>query len=154
MAVLGFALLCVGVFYTMLLYQASDIENDIRAVDAYLFSDEVSEKRQQTESVMAEIQSLRQYSLTIDGLYNELQSQNTQSAYIEMISTIIPPEVTFSNLSLESNTLTIQASSSSRIAIAEFLYNVKTASFIESYNLENISSSDTHNISITCSLRK
>jgi Tfp pilus assembly protein PilN len=120
-----YLLLTAGAYF--LFERAIDIgKKQIDAYNAFLTSEETTAKRKQVTDKRQEIESLQKYAASLDAFIQQLKSMDTiGSEYIYLITSAIPENLFFENVSMTANQLQIQGNAPTRVIIAEFLNNMQ-----------------------------
>lgn len=133
--------------------QSYQLNQTINGLNEELVSPAIVEQIAESDRVYQTLEILNQYETEITTLVDNINSRDfVTTTLLNQISSTIPTEVTFSSLSLTSTTITMQATSETRTAIAEVQYNLKQLSFISDVYIGSISSDAPYSFSLSCTI--
>ncbi|HHY82516.1 MAG TPA: PilN domain-containing protein [Clostridiales bacterium] len=133
-----YLLLVAGAFFTLEL-AVKAAQTQIDSYNEYLLSEEVSLKRQQAADKKQEINSLQQFSGSLESFIVHIQGISTISSdYLNKITSAIPHDLYFTNISMTSDQLQIQGVAPSRHLIAEYQNNMEALELFSSIHISNI----------------
>lgn len=136
--VLLYLILTAGA-YLLLEYAIRTSQNQIDSLERYLSSEEVSTQRELAEEKRKEIQSLERYSVSLNSFLNFVQKiASIDTEYIEQITSAVPKDLYFDNLSMTADQLQIQGNAPTRQVIAEYLNNMQTLDLFKDVHISNI----------------
>ena len=145
-------LIILGAFITQSV-QEFRFSSKINELNEALNSPEVQEQIAESDRVYEMLEILNQYDQELNVLVDNITSRDLiTTQLLNQISSTIPSDVTFSGLSINDTTITMQASSQSRTAIAEVQYNLKQLSFIKDVYIGSISAEAPYSFSLSCTI--
>lgn len=157
-AVMG--VLGVFIFGTLLWNSISifKLKKDITKYTEALNAPEIQEKAQEAEDINNKITLLNEYSKGLTRVTDAIISRDVVSVEIlEKLSSTLPTDVSFKNISITKGIITIQGISKSRSAIGEVQHNIKQLDIIEDATISSISSDSAvegeYSFDINCILR-
>jgi Tfp pilus assembly protein PilN len=114
-------------------------KKQIDEYNAFLTSEETTAKRQQVREKKQEIDNLQKYTASLDAFIEQLKSQDTiGTEYIQLITSAIPENLYFENVSMTANQLQIQGNAPTRVIIAEFLNNMQALEIFQDVHISAI----------------
>lgn len=134
-------------------FQTLHLKGTISKLQDELASPSVTEKIDESDWVYQMLEVLNQYNQDVTSLVDNIQSRDVvTSTLLDQISSTLPSAVVLGSLNITSTSITMQATSESRIAIAEVQHNLKQLPFISDVYIGAISSEAPYSISITCTV--
>lgn len=116
-----------------------------RSIEDYnnkLSATEIQEQLKEAEDINKQITVLKQYdSALIDVAVSVKNRDNVSDTLLIDISSTVPSEVSFKNLDIVDNTITIKGISTNRSAVAELEHNLSGLSRMESVYVNSINDS-------------
>lgn len=129
------------------------LSSKINELNEALNSKEIQEQIVESDRVYEMLEVLDQYDQELNILVDNIMSRDLiTTQLLNQISSTIPSDVTFSGLSINDTTITMQASSQSRTAIAEVQHNLKQLSFIKDVYIGSISAEAPYSFSLSCTI--
>ena len=136
--VLLYLILTAGA-YLLLEFAIRTSQNQIDILESYLSSDQISTERTLAKEKKQEIQNLEQYSVSLDSFLNHIRRIDTiGTEYTGQITSAIPQDVYFDNLSMTADQLQIQGNAPNRRMIAEYLNNMQMLGLFQDVHISNI----------------
>lgn len=117
------------------------------------------EKLTMAENLNKKYSILNDYLKEVDTVFSDIEERNiVNSTILYNISKSIPKEISFRNMSIDSNVIQIQGVSKSRVPIAELEHNLKAIDSIEEVHVGNINlegnvQEGDYSFSIKCTLK-
>ena len=119
-------------------------KDQIKVYDDFLQSEDTLEKTQLVQEKKQDIERLKVYAQSLEVFTKQLQSTDTiNSEYIQQITSTIPEELFFENISMTYNQLQIQGGAPNRIKIAELLNNMQELGLFEDVYISSIGAAST-----------
>lgn len=126
----------------------------INKLDKKLSSSEIAENLKKAEIIEGKISILNDYNSEINLLIEGVASRGRVSEEIlNLLSSTVPSEVSFNDLTISNNEISINAKSDSRTAIAEIIHNLKKLSCINDVYIGSILENDSYSFNIKCTLK-
>lgn len=145
-------LMIVGTFVTQSI-QGSQLKSKINKLNEELNSPAIQEQIVESDRVYGILEVLNQYDQELSILVKNITSRDLiTTQLLNQISSTIPSDVTFSSLSINDTTITMQANSESRTAIAEVQHNLKQLPFIADVYIGSISAEAPYSFSLSCTV--
>ena len=133
--------------------QVYQLNKKIDELNDELASPGIVEKIAESDRVYQVLESLNQYDQEVTIVVNNINSRDfVTTTLLNQISSTIPSDVTFSSLSINDTTITMQANSESRTAIAEVQHNLKQLPFIADVYIGSISAEAPYSFSLSCTV--
>lgn len=147
----------VGLFiigtFTFNQFQTYQLNKKIAELNEELSSPGIVEKIDESDRVYQMLELLNQYDQDVTVLIDNINSRDiVTTTLLNQISSTIPTDVTFSSLSLTNTSVTMQATSETRTAIAEVQYNLKQLPFISDVYVGSISPDAPYTFSLSCTI--
>ncbi|MDE5977894.1 MAG: PilN domain-containing protein [Turicibacter sp.] len=134
-------------------FQTLQLKGNISDLKDELASPSVTEKIDESDWAYQMLEVLNQYNREITSLVDNIQSRDLiTSTLLDQLSSTLPSDITLGSLNITSTSITMQATSETRIAIAELQHNLKQLPFISDVYIGAISSEVPYTISITCTV--
>lgn len=119
-------------------------KDQIKVYNDFLQSEDTLEKTQLVQEKKQDIERLKVYAQSLEVFTKQLQSTDTiNSEYIQQITSTIPEELFFENISMTYNQLQIQGGAPNRIKIAELLNNMQELGLFEDVYISSIGAAST-----------
>lgn len=116
-----------------------------RSIEDYnnkLSAPEIQEQLEEAENINTQITILKQYNSSLMDVAVSVKNRDNVSDTLLMdISSTVPSEVSFKNLDIIDNTVSIKGVSTNRSAVAELKHNLSELSRMESVYVNSIDSS-------------
>lgn len=126
----------------------------INDLEEKLSSDEIVEKLKEAEILEKKISILNNYNSEINSLIEGISTRERISEeLLILLSSTVPSEVSFNDLTISNNEISINAKSDSRTAIAEIVHNLKELSCIDEVYIGSILENDSYSFNIKCTLK-
>jgi len=133
-----YLILLAGVYFTFE-YAVKIAQNQVDAYNEYLMSEEVSTKKQEAADKKQEINELKQFAGSLEATMKSIKDTNIiGSNYLNTITSAVPQNLHFENISMTSDQLQIQGTAPSRQLIAEYLNNMEALDLFSSIHVSNI----------------
>lgn len=128
------------------------LDSSINDYKNKLESAEIQEKLKEAENVNTKINLLTQYDTSLAGIAVSIKERdNVSDTLLKDISSTLPSNVSFKNLDIVENTISIKGISSDRTSIAELKHNLSELPLMEDVyvstidNKDNLDNKDTSN---------
>ncbi|GEP66728.1 hypothetical protein CBE01nite_44960 [Clostridium beijerinckii] len=116
-----------------------------RSIEDYnnkLSASEIQEQLKEAEDVNKQITVLKQYDSALTDVAISVKNRDNVSDILLMdISSTVPSELSFKNLDIVDNTITIKGVATNRSAVAELKHNLSSLSKMQSVYVNSIDSS-------------
>lgn len=114
-------------------------QNETADLDAYLKSEEVISQRQQVTEKRGEVQELQQFDASLQAFTQHLESISViGTEYVGQITSAVPQDLYFENISMDARLLQIQGTAPSRQIIAEYINNMQALDLFQDVHVSNI----------------
>ncbi|HAX72923.1 MAG TPA: pilus assembly protein PilN [Firmicutes bacterium] len=131
--------------------EISKIKKDINYYNSELAKPEVLEKMKESDLAYQMKEVLEQFDTGLNSILTAVNSRDIITTQrLDLISSTLPSDVSFGSLSITNTTITMQATSKSRTAIAEVQHNLKALDFISDVYIGAISGTDSYSFSLNC----
>lgn len=118
------------------------LNKSIKDYNNKLSASEIQEQLKEAEDINKQITVLKRYdSALIDVAVSVKNRDNVSDTLLMDISSTVPSEVSFKNLDIVDNTITIKGVSTNRSAVAELKHNLSSLSKMQSVYVNSIDSS-------------
>lgn len=133
-----YLVLIAGAYY--LLEQMILTNQNLAAeLDSYLTSEEVISKQQEVTEKRTEVTRLQQFDTSLQTFIKHLEDISIiGTKYIEQITSAVPQDLYFENLSMDTRLLQIQGTAPNRQIIAEYLNNMQALDLFQDVHITNI----------------
>lgn len=122
------------------------LDSSINDYKNKLESAEIQEKLKEAENVNNKINLLTQYDTSLAGIAVSIKERdNVSDTLLKDISSTLPSNVSFKNLDIVENTISIKGISSDRTSIAELKHNLSDLPLMEDVYVSTIDNKDTSN---------
>ncbi|AWK49726.1 fimbrial protein [Clostridium beijerinckii] len=120
------------------------LDNSIKDYKNKLGADEIQEKLKEAETVNNEINLLKQYDTSLTGIAVSIKERdNVSYTLLKDITSTLPSQVSFKNIDIVENTISIKGVSSDRTSIAELKHNLSELPLMESVYVNSIDNKNT-----------
>lgn len=135
-AIVGILIIGSLIFNTTRMYLLDKNINDYKSK---LAASEIQEKLKEAESVNKETSVLKQYDTSLNGIAISIKKRdNVSDSLLKDISSTLPSQVSFKNLEIVENNISIKGTSSERTAIAELKHNLSELPIMEDVYVNSI----------------
>jgi type IV pilus assembly protein PilN len=118
------------------------LNKSINNYNIKLSAPETQEQLKEAEDINKQITILKQYDTALtDVAVSVKERDNVSDTLLLDISSTVPSEVSFKNLDIEDNTVTIKGVSTNRSAVAELKHNLSSLSIMQDVYVNSIDSS-------------
>jgi Tfp pilus assembly protein PilN len=115
----------------------------IEEYNEFLQSEDTMAKMQVISDKKQEIENLKTYTESLDTFIKQLDSIDIiGTEYIQLITSAVPDNLLFDNVSMTSSTLQIQGNAPSRVTIAKFLNNMQELNIFQDIHVSVINTTD------------
>ena len=134
-----YLVLIAGAYY-LLEQMILTTQNLAADLDSYLASEEVTSKQQELTEKRIELKKLQQFDTSLQAFSKHLEGISIiGTEYIGQITSSVPHDLYFENLSMDTHLLQIQGTAPNRQIIAEYLNNMQTLDLFQDVHISNIS---------------
>ena len=131
------------------------LNNKIKYYNNELSKSEVIEKIAKYDDLNNKQNILNSYNKSITNIVYSLKTREiVTNNLLDKLSSSIPSDITFNNVTISNSEVSIQAVSTTREAIAEVQHNLRELDNIEDVYISGISGEDVFNFNIKCLLRE
>lgn len=131
------------------------LNNKIKYYNNELNKPEVIEKIAKYDDLNNKGNILNSYDKSVTAILSSLKTREiVTSNLLDKLSASIPSEVTFKNITINNNEISIQAVSTTREAIAEVQHNLRELNNINDVYISGISGEEVYNFNIKCQLKE
>lgn len=132
----GFAILSTLIFNSAKLFL---LNREISNFTEKLGDSEIQTELKEANSINNQIELLTQYDIALSDVAKSTKNRNNVSdELLNKINSTIPSEITFKNLVVANNTLSIQGTASNRTSIAELEHNLKQLTIMDDTYVNSI----------------
>lgn len=131
------------------------LNSKIKYYNNELNKPEVIEKIAKYDDLNNKGNILNSYDKSVTAILSSLKTREVvTSNLLDKLSASIPSEVTFNNITINNNEISIQAVSTTREAIAEVQHNLRELNNINDVYISGISGEEIYNFNIKCQLKE
>jgi type IV pilus assembly protein PilN len=135
-AIVGILILGSLIFNSTRIYL---LNKSITSYKDKLADSEIQTQLKEAESVNKQIDVLKQYDTALtDVAVSVKKRDNVSETLLKDISSTVPSQVSFKNLDIVENTISIKGTSTGRTAVAEFKHNLNELPIMESVYVNSI----------------
>ncbi|MDB2136785.1 PilN domain-containing protein [Clostridium butyricum] len=132
----GFAILSTLIFNSAKLFL---LNREISNFTEKLGDSEIQTELKEANSINNQIEVLTQYDTALSDVAKSIKNRNNVSdELLNKINSTIPSEITFKNLVVANNTLSIQGTALNRTSIAELEHNLKQLTIMDDTYVNSI----------------
>lgn len=132
------------------------LKEDIKTIEEKLNDPAIVSQVNESEVVNSKLSILEKYNSGLVSISSAVKSRDLiNNTILDKISSVLPSDVTFKNISIVSGNVSISASSKTRTAIAEVQHNLKALDIIGDVVIGGISGDGTtgeHTFDLRCVL--
>ncbi|WP_315068346.1 PilN domain-containing protein [uncultured Clostridium sp.] len=115
------------------------LDKSISYYDGQLSIEEIQEQLKGAETVNNQIAILKKYDTAVNDVSNAVKKRdNVSDSLLIDISSTVPSQISFKNLQIEDNVVTIKGVSSDRSAVAELEHNLISLSRMQNVYVNSI----------------
>jgi len=157
--VLGLLVLAVGFYFLTTLNRINTLEAEIAHAESILENEVYQKKLKEIEELKSRISVLEEYKDNLNILNQGIQQQDFVDVYIlNSLADNTPIDIELSNVSVNNENITFNATASARTSVAQLVKNLKELDFIESVHIPGITKNtegevDTFSFSVNCSVK-
>lgn len=129
------------VTYLVNVFKIRDLENSVYEAQAIVSSPEFTIANKEKNRDSEKLKLLNNYYTSVADLNTSISNEDyINTELIKTISSVVPQNISFQNVSIASRIITMTGAASSRVAIAELQYNLKALGIFEDIYVPNVSS--------------
>ncbi len=157
--VIGLLVLAVGFYFLTTLNRINTLEAEIAHAESILENEVYQKKLEEIEELKSRISVLEEYKDNLNILNQGIQQQDFVDVYIlNSLADNTPIDIELSNVSVNNQNITFNATASARTSVAQLEKNLKELDFIESVHIPGITKNtegevDTFSFSVNCSVK-
>ncbi|AOR24626.1 PilN domain-containing protein [Clostridium taeniosporum] len=119
------------------------LNKNISYYEEQLNNSEIKQKFSEAEKINDKISTLTKYNDILDDVVDKINNRNNVSDLIlNDVNSTIPSQISFKNLQISNDILTIQGITSSRDAVGEFQHNLRELSMMKDVFVNSIDIDD------------
>ncbi len=127
-------------FYLYNIYKLQSIKEELAKIDKFLLSDSTQKSLEQYKLIEEKVQKLNTYQHIIKNAAKNIDSNDKiNTSLLENISGAMPKNVFLKVMNISSETVQLNGIASNRVAVAEFVYNLKNNGVFRIVHIGNIS---------------
>lgn len=141
------------------MFKLRRLDNNIQEYNNKLNEKSIQVKLKEAEETNKKIGLLDKYNVSLNNIYSKVRKRsNVSYDLLNKISSTVPSEVVFKSLSIESNTILIDGTSSNRESVAELKRNLSELYEMEYVYVNSINNKDAvlgeYSFNIKCVLKE
>jgi Tfp pilus assembly protein PilN len=158
--IIGLIALAAVFYFLSTMSRINTLKSEIAQADSILENEVYRKKLDEIEELKSKISVLEEYKNNLAILNTGIQRQDFVEVYIlNSIADNTPVDVELSNISINNQNITFNATSGSRPSAAQLEKNLKALDFIESVHIPGITKNtegevDTFSFSVNCSVKR
>lgn len=130
------------------------LNSKIKKLNEELEQDHIKEKIVKWEDISKKSDILTRYDSEITKIIGALDTREVVTTnLLDKLSSTLPTEVTFNSINITNTEITIQAISTSRVAIGEIEHNLKKLDIMQDVYIGAISGDENYTFDIKCVLK-
>ena len=130
------------------------LNSKIKKLNEELEQDHIKEKIVKWEDISKKSDILTRYDSEITKIIGALDTREVVTTnLLDKLSSTLPTEVTFNSINITNTEITIQAISTSRVAIGEIEHNLKKLNIMQDVYIGGISGDENYTFDIKCVLK-
>ena len=131
------------------------LNSKIKYYNTELSNPEIIEKIAKYDDLNNKGNILTSYDKSVTNILSSLETREVvTSNLLDKLSSSLPSEVTFNNITINNNEISIQAVSTTRESIAEVQHNLRELKNIQDVYISGISGEEIYNFNIKCVLKE
>ncbi len=130
------------------------LNNKIKDYNKKLEREDVKVKIEKWDEISKKDDILKRYDKELSNIVEGLRTREVvTTGLLDKLSSTLPTEVTFNSISITNTDISIQAVSTSRVAIGEIEHNLKKLNNIQDVYIGGISGDENYTFDIKCVLK-
>ena len=130
------------------------LDKKIKSYNEKLEAEDIKEKITKWDEISRQDDILNRYDIELSNIVDGLKTREVVTTnLLDKLSSTIPTEVTFNSINITNTEISIQAVSTSRIAIGEIEHNLKKLNNIQDVYIGGISGDENYTFDIKCVLK-
>ena len=130
------------------------LDNKIKDYNEKLEKEDIKVKIEKWDEISKKDDILKRYDKELSDIVDGLKTREVvTTGLLDKLSATLPTEVTFNSISINNTDISIQAVSTSRVAIGEIEHNLKKLNNIQDVYIGGISGDENYTFDIKCVLK-
>ena len=130
------------------------LNNKIKDYNEKLEKEDIKVKIEKWDEISKKDDILNRYDKELSNIVDGLKTREVvTTGLLDKLSSTLPTEVTFNSISITNTDISIQAGSTSRVAIGEIEHNLKKLNNIQDVYIGGISGDENYTFDIKCVLK-
>ena len=130
------------------------LDKKIKSYNEKLEAEDIKEKITKWDEISRQDNILNRYDIELSNIVDGLKTREVVTTnLLDKLSSTIPTEITFNSINITNTEISIQAVSTSRIAIGEIEHNLKKLNNIQDVYIGGISGDEIYTFDIKCVLK-
>lgn len=130
------------------------LDNKIKDYNEKLEKEDIKVKIEKWDEISKKDDILKRYDKELSNIVDGLKIREVvTTGLLDKLSSTLPTEVTFNSISITNTDISIQAVSTSRVAIGEIEHNLKKLNNIQDVYIGGISGDENYTFDIKCVLK-
>ncbi|MFU7515741.1 PilN domain-containing protein [Clostridium sp. HCS.1] len=130
------------------------LDNKIKDYNEKLEKEDIKVKIEKWDEISKKDDILKRYDKELSNIVDGLKTREVvTTGLLDKLSSTLPTEVTFNSISITNTDISIQAVSTSRVAIGEIEHNLKKLNNIQDVYICGISGDENYTFDIKCVLK-
>ena len=130
------------------------LNNKIKDYNEKLEKEDIKVKIEKWDEISKKDDILKRYDKELSNIVDGLRTREVvTTGLLDKLSSTLPTEVTFNSISITNTDISIQAVSTSRVAIGEIEHNLKKLNNIQDVYIGGISGDENYTFDIKCVLK-
>lgn len=130
------------------------LDNKIKDYNEKLEKEDIKVKIEKWDEISKKDDILKRYDKELSNIVDGLKTREVvTTGLLDKLSSTLPTEVTFNSISITNTDISIQAVSTSRVAIGEIEHNLKKLNNIQDVYIGGISGDENYTFDIKCVLK-
>jgi len=130
------------------------LDNKIKDYNEKLEKEDIKVKIEKWDEISKKDDILNRYNKELSNIVDGLKTREVvTTGLLDKLSSTLPTEVTFNSISITNTDISIQAVSTSRVAIGEIEHNLKKLNNIQDVYIGGISGDENYTFDIKCVLK-
>lgn len=130
------------------------LNNKIKDYNEKLEKEDIKVKIEKWDEISKKDDILNKYNKELSNIVDGLKTREVvTTGLLDKLSSTLPTEVTFNSISITNTDISIQAVSTSRVAIGEIEHNLKKLNNIQDVYIGGISGDENYTFDIKCVLK-
>ena len=130
------------------------LNNKIKDYNEKLEKEDINVKIEKWDEISKKDDILNKYNKELSNIVDGLKTREVvTTGLLDKLSSTLPTEVTFNSISITNTDISIQAVSTSRVAIGEIEHNLKKLNNIQDVYIGGISGDENYTFDIKCVLK-